>query len=126
VQDLNLVAAWVGILLGILAGAFQGLFFHDEAWLGGYGSWRRRMLRLAHISFFGLAGINLAYAVSIHMLARPVASAWPSRLLVLGAILMPTVCYLSAAYKPLRHLFPIPVCAVLAGTAWFIWEGFVR
>src|SRR4051812_205671 len=51
--DLNIAAAWIGILCGVLGGAVVGLFFHRDEWLGGYGSWRRRLARLGHISFFG-------------------------------------------------------------------------
>ena len=53
--ELNLWAAWIGIALGLASGTIQGLFFAREDWLGGYGSWPRRMLRLGHISFFGIA-----------------------------------------------------------------------
>ncbi len=124
--DPNLVAAWIGILLGFVAGAVQGLFFHRDAWLGGYASWPRRMTRLGHISFFGLALMNLAYAVSIGMLEPRYNGVWPSRLFIIGAIAMPAVCYLSAFHKPFRHLFPIPVLALLTATIWFICEGLFR
>ncbi len=117
----NLHAAWVGILLGFVAGAVQGLFFHNDEWLGGYASWPRRMLRLAHISFFGLAFINIAYALSLHLLDPDNASAWPSYLFVLGAATMPLVCYLSAYRKAFRHLFPIPVLSLVAGAVIFIY-----
>jgi hypothetical protein len=60
----NLVLAWVWILLGFVSGLFQGMFFHGEHWLGGYASWRRRMYRLAHISFFGLGALNLLFLVT--------------------------------------------------------------
>ena len=125
-EKANLLAAWLGILLGFVAGAAQGLFFHDDNWLGGYASWRRRMLRLGHISFFGLALINLAYAVSFRLLDRPSTGPWPSRLFIVGAIAMPLVCYLSAYRKPFRHLFPIPVIALLVGAVWFIFAGFLQ
>ena len=125
-ENANLLAAWVGILLGFVAGAVQGLFFHDDNWLGGYASWRRRMVRLGHISFFGLALINLTYAVSLRLLDRPGTGPWPSRLFIVGAIAMPLVCYLAAYRKSLRHLFPIPVIALLAGAVVFIYEGFLR
>ena len=36
-------------------------------------------------------------------------------LLLVAVIAMPTCCFLAAWRKPLRHLFPIPVIAVLAG-----------
>ncbi len=59
---INVYAAWIAFLLGGLAGAASGLFFHNEQWLGGYGSWPRRMIRLGHIAFFGLGLLNLSAA----------------------------------------------------------------
>lgn len=99
-NHLNLWAAWIGIRLGMLSGALIGLFFHHEAWLGGYHSWRRRLLRLGHISFFGLAFLNLAFANTLNLVAAhpPALAAWS---LVAGAVLMPTVCFLAAW----RHAF---------------------
>jgi hypothetical protein len=117
---LNLDAAWVGMLLGVLAGAAQGLFFHREDWLGGYASWSRRMTRLGHISFFGLAFVNLAFALTAGALGLEDGLAAPSRLLVAGAIAMPLVCYLSAWRRPFRHLFFVPVLCVLIGIALFL------
>ena len=117
---INLQAAWIGILLGAVLGGLQGLFFHRDGWLGGYGSWPRRMLRLGHISFFGLALINLALSLTATSLGLDSGLWWPSRLFLLGAIAMPTICYLSAFHKPFRHLFPIPVLSVIVGTALFL------
>lgn len=115
----NLIVGWVGVLLGVAAGAVMGLSFWREDWLGGYGSWRRRMVRLAHISFFGLGFINVAFALSVAHLAVPAgpAVAAASYCLCAGAATMPLVCYLSAWRQPFRHLFPIPVVAVAAGVA---------
>ena len=62
--DINVIAAWLGVLAGVLTGVASGLFFHREEWLGGYGSWPRRMMRLGHISFFGLGFLNMMLAVS--------------------------------------------------------------
>ena len=45
--DLNLAAAWTGILLGMAGGAALGLFFHGEEWLGGDGACRRGASRYA-------------------------------------------------------------------------------
>ncbi len=64
----NLYAGWIAILVGLVAGASIGLFFHREEWLGGYDSWRRRMLRLAHISLVGTGLLNLAFAFSCNSL----------------------------------------------------------
>ena len=46
---LNFQVAWIAILAGLLTGAAIGMFFHAEEWLGGYGSWRRRMLRQRNV-----------------------------------------------------------------------------
>ena len=115
-QTLHLYAAWIGIFMGFLAGAALGLFFHRDGWLGGYSSWPRRMARLGHISFFGIAFINLAYGVSLTVSEKIVASSLASALLICGAIGMPLVCFLSAFKKPYRHLFLIPVLSLIIGT----------
>jgi hypothetical protein len=60
---IKLQAAWGGFLLGCVAGAITGLFFHNSDWLGGYASWQRRMIRLAHIGF-----INLSFALTARTL----------------------------------------------------------
>lgn len=118
----NLYAAWFGILAGCIAGAVPGLFFYRENWLGGYGSWPRRMIRLGHISFFGLAFINLSFALSYHALQIEAEIPLSSVLFVAAAVTMPLICYLSA-FKPLfRHLFFIPVLSVLIGTIHFLWR----
>ena len=114
--DANLHAAWVGILLGCVAGAAQGLFFRRDDWLGGYGSWQRRMMRLGHISFFGLAFVNLAFALTVRTLDFDGSVIWASRLFILGAITMPLLCYVSSFKDAARHLFFIPVLSVIIGT----------
>jgi Na+/H+-dicarboxylate symporter len=114
--DLHIYAAWIGILGGFVCGAVIGLFFHEEQWLGGYGSYRRRMLRLGHVSFFGLGFVNFAYGATLKLLdlrlAYPQAA---SAALLVGAATMPVCCFLAAWRKPLRHLFPIPVLSLLLG-----------
>lgn len=113
-SDPHLTAAWTGILLGMAGGAILGLSFHGEGWLGGYGSWRRRLLRLGHISLFGLAFVNLAFSLTAARLGwEPGGTA--SVLLLAGAVLMPTVCGLAAWRQPLRHLFVLPVGTLVAG-----------
>lgn len=110
----NLHAAWVAILLGFITGTAQGLFFHHEDWLGGYSSWRRRITRLGHISFFGLAFVNLAFVLTVDHLRIRTTVFWPSVLLIVGAFTMPLVCYLSAWKKGARRLFAVPVLSLVA------------
>ena len=54
----------MGVLGGIASGAIVGLFFHADEWMGGYSSYRGRLIRLAHISFFGLGFLNLFFGLS--------------------------------------------------------------
>lgn len=116
----NLIVGWAGILLGLLAGAAIGLFFHDDAWLGGYGSWRRRMLRLGHVALVGTGLLNVAFAVSVHSSGLASAPTVPAALFVVGAAAMPAVCFLSAWRKGFRSLFFIPVLGLLGAVAWFL------
>ena len=121
-MTINIYAAWIGILLGGLAGAAQGLFFDKEDWLGGYSSWKRRMIRLGHISFFGIAFINLSFALSAVALGLEERVAVSSVLFLVGAVCMPLVCYLSAIKTMFRHLFFIPALSVIAGVILFSWS----
>lgn len=109
----NLWAAWIGILLGMASGAALGLFFHDDGWLGGYDSWPRRMLRLGHVSFFGIAFLNLAFAGTLYLTHMDGKLPAASMLLIAGAVLMPATCALAAWRKPLRHLFPVPALSLI-------------
>ena len=123
---LNLWTAWVGIAAGMTSGALMGVFFHREDWLGGYASWPRRLLRLGHVSFFGIGFLNIAYAVTARLAGEAPGGATVSWLLVVGAVAMPTVCALAAWRKPLRHLFFIPVLALVGATGMLIGGGLQR
>jgi uncharacterized membrane protein len=117
---INLTVGWLAILAGLLTGAGIGLFFHDENWLGGYGAWRRRMLRLAHVAMVGTGLLNIAFALTagrfnFNILGPAVELA--SVLFVIGAVTMPLVCLLSAWRKGMRHLFFIPVACLVAAVA---------
>jgi len=111
----NLLAGWIGFLAGAATGALIGLFFHDEKWLGGYGSWPRRLLRLGHIACFGLGLINILFALSAATLPPSPAAHVGSVLLIVGLITMPLNCFLSAWKKPFRHAFFIPAGSTLVG-----------
>lgn len=113
-------------MMGFFAGAVPGLFFWKENWQGGYASWRRRMIRLAHISFFGLGLINILFALSARHLSLAADTA-PMRaaalLIASGAVAMPLTCYLSAWKISFRHLFILPVACMVLGVGAFILAG---
>lgn len=123
----NLIAGWLGLLAGILSGAVLGIFFHREDWMGGYGSYHRRLARLGHIAFFGLGFLNLIFAATITQLPLTgkdlTIASWA---LITGAAAMPLCCFLSAWRKPLRHLFPIPVLCVTTGLLAILIGGWPR
>ena len=125
-MTMNLYAAWIGFLCGCITGAVPGLFFHKEMWLDGYASWRRRMIRLAHIAFFGIGLINIAFALPARALDIQTGLTLPAVSLIAGAVAMPSVCYLSAWKKVFRHLFFIPASAVTMGVAAFLYQISLR
>jgi hypothetical protein len=115
-QRFNLVVGWTSMVAGILTGAAIGWFFHEEHWLGGYASFRRRLLRLGHIAFFGLGILNVLFALSIA--ASPVLPSYArfaSTGFAISAATMSACCFLTAWRPEFRYLFPIPVLAALCG-----------
>jgi len=115
---LNLLFAWLWILFGVLSGMILGLFFHREHWLGGYGSFRRRMYRLAHISFFGLGALNLLFWLTIQR-GVPLDSLGiiASVAFILGGVTMPVCCVLMAHFPKAHFLFGLPVCCLIIAGA---------
>src|SRR5438445_8926599 len=113
---LNLIAAWLGILLGFVSGLLLGLFFQRENWLGGYTSLKRRLYRLAHISFFGLGAVNLLFYFTVLRLPAAglvlVIASWA---FIAGAISMPICCLLMAHFPRTHLVFAVPVLSLLLG-----------
>jgi hypothetical protein len=119
----NIYVGLGSFLIGIVAGAVSGLKFQSETFLGGYSDWRRRLVRLAHISFFGIGLINLACALVARSLGIMEGLEAASILLIVGAITMPLLCYLAAFRQAFRHLFFIPVLSVFLGIAILLWRA---
>jgi hypothetical protein len=116
VPVVNLVFAWLLVLAGFLTGMVMGMRFGDENWLGGYSSPRRRLYRLGHISFFGLAAINIMFYFTVRSIPNPgpfVSAA--SAALILGGLTMPICCWLMARDKRAQWSFGIPVLSLIAG-----------
>jgi hypothetical protein len=111
-----LVTGWSGMLGGVVSGAALGLFFHKENWMGGYASFRRRLARLGHISFFGLGFLNLFVAFTNQLVGLPHRVApLAAGALIVGAVAMPSCCFLAAWRPSFRHLFAVPVAGVFTG-----------
>jgi len=118
---LNLFLGWLWIMLGFASGAIMGLWFHKEEWLGGYGSWMRRLYRLAHISFFGLGLLNLMFFLTFNTL--PLTRVFPATSLsfAIGAVSMPLCCVI-AAHKPAwKPIFAVPVLSLMTAAILTLW-----
>jgi hypothetical protein len=112
----NLFLAWLWLLLGFISGMVLGMFFHHENWLGGYGSFKRRMYRLAHISFFGLGAVNLLFWLTLQKIDPPTPMAGiASWAFIIGAITMPICCLVMAHFPKARLIFAVPVVSLILG-----------
>ncbi len=114
-QKFVLMFAWCWITIGLISGTLIGLRFWQVDWLGGYDSWTRRMIRLGHIAFLGTGLLTIAAVFSFRLMNFESIPAIPALGFVVGSISMPTICFLSAFRKPMRHLFAIPVISLLTG-----------
>ncbi|QQE10479.1 hypothetical protein JD969_13320 [Planctomycetota bacterium] len=115
--EVNLIFGWAWVMMGIFVGAVVGMFFVREEFMGGYGSWRRRMVRLGHIAFMGMAAVNIGFALTVKTYGlSDFDGVWlVSLCFLIGGIGMPLVCLLSAWKKCLRHAFCVPVVALVVG-----------
>lgn len=116
-HPLNWYAGWMLVLMAFVTGAGIGLYFHRDDFWGGYTSYRRRIVRLGHIALAALGMMNVLYSLS----PWPGSATWTGRAagisFLIGGVTMPTVCFLSGWKKPLRHLFFIPVIALISAAA---------
>jgi hypothetical protein len=119
----NTLAGWSGMAAGAVLGMLIGLRAESRDWAGGYGSFRRQALRLAHVAAFALGIINVLYGLSAA--PRSAVPAWAARAgaasMVAGGLLMPLVCLGAAWRRGLKFLFPIPATLVLAALVVQAW-----
>ncbi len=112
VTPLNWYFGWGLILSAFVTGAAVGLFFHRDDFWGGYASFRRRIVRLGHVAQAALGMLNVLYALS-----PPASSSIFDTLasvgFLVGGVSMPAVCFLAGWKKPFRHLFFVPVTALV-------------
>lgn len=117
-MPINEAFGWIWILAGFLSGLVLGLFFQRDDWLGGYGSFRRRLIRLGHISFLGLGILNILFALSVARVhLAPGTLELASRSLLVGGVTMPLCCALMAWRRGFHLLFAIPVASLVVGVA---------
>ncbi len=122
----NETFGWIWILTGVLAGLVLGLRFHQDDWLGGYATLRRRLVRLGHISFVGLGILNILFAHSAARMALdPAGLRIASIAFLVGGMSMPACCALMAWRRGLQPLFAVPVVSLL-GALGVVVRGLLR
>lgn len=110
---LNWQCGWLLVLAGFATGAVIGLAFHREGFLGGYTSFRRRMVRLGHIALAALGIMNVVFALSPWPAPGSSAATIASLAFVVGGITMPAACFLTAWREGFRHVFAVPVASLV-------------
>jgi hypothetical protein len=110
---INWYVGWSMILAAFASGALLGLFFYREDFLGGYASFRRRVLRLGHIALAALGMINVLFALTSVSAEPSLRGTLASVGFIVGGVTMPAVCFLSSWRVGFRHLFFIPVSALV-------------
>ena len=116
-------AGWSLILCGFLSGAGIGLFFTQPEFWGGYGSLRRRLVRLGHIALVALGILNLLFALSPWPAPGTTAATVASTAFLIGGITMPLTCFLTAWRTPFRHAFFVPVTSLCTGAVTLLHVG---
>jgi hypothetical protein len=112
-HEFNWFFGWSLLLSAFATGALIGLFFHRDDFMGGYGSFRRRIARLGHIALAALGIINVVYSLSPWPVEGTRDALVASYGFAAGGVAMPAVCFLSAWRAGFRHLFFIPVTALI-------------
>lgn len=113
----NATWGWGLILAGFAAGAGVGMGFHGEGFLGGYGSFRRRLLRLGHVALVMLGVLNALFAATATAPGEGWVTQAASVAWMAGGVLMPAVCFLTAWRAGFRHWFAVPVVVLMAAVA---------
>jgi hypothetical protein len=110
---LNWQVGWLLVLAAFATGAVLGLSFHREEFLGGYNSFRRRLIRLGHIALAALGLMNVIFSLSPWPPPATWTGAAASLCFVVGGAAMPVACFLTAWREPFRHVFAVPVVALM-------------
>jgi hypothetical protein len=113
------------IAAGFAVGALVGLGFHRDDFLGGYGSFRRRLVRLGHIALIALGLLNIVFSLSVPQVAYTNGgfAGAASLCWLAGGMAMPSVCFLTAWRPAFKQAFAVPVCLLIAAAVLTAMEG---
>jgi hypothetical protein len=110
---LNWQFGWLLVLAAFATGAVIGLSFHRDDFLGGYNAFPRRLVRLGHIALAALGLMNVVFALSPWPAPGSASGTIASIGFIVGGVAMPAACFLTAWRAGLRHVFALPVAALM-------------
>ena len=122
-QPRNWAVGWGLVLAAFVSGAMLGIGWHREDFLGGYGSFRRRVIRLGHIAFAALGLMNVIFSLSPLPTPGTTAAQFASACFIAGGVTMPLVCFLTGWRPAWRHAFFVPVISLIAAVTFTLWGG---
>jgi hypothetical protein len=118
--DALLTYAILGLPAGLALGMMLGLVARFEDGWGGYGSFRRRAARLAHVAAVMLPLIAGFYALALGAHPEGLEAAWLGAWLwIAGGIGLPVVLAVAAWRPRLKLALPAPATAVVCGAVAF-------
>ena len=110
---------WTCMAAGVGTGLVLGLWSFDgpvsvPEWIGEYGSTARRLIRLGHIAFIGLAILNILLSRELSRLhLSAVAKRTTAILMNIGNVFLPLTLFAAAAIPSLKYVMPVPASCVL-------------
>ena len=117
--------AFVGIPAGLLLGLVLGLVARREDGWGGYSSFARRAVRLAHVAAVMVPALGGVYALLLPETAAAAGAAvWGTRLWIAGGTALPLALVVAAFRPRLTPLVAPPALSLVAAAgafamAWF-------
>lgn len=119
---MNHLLGWILIDLGFVSGLLLSPGILNPDFLGGYGSPRRRLVRLGHIACFALGALNLLFATTVGEVSGD-ALRLAAIGFGLGAITMPLCCFLVAWSRRWFLLFTLPVVCLIGAATLMVWRS---
>jgi hypothetical protein len=112
----NELCGWISVLASLAMGLYMGMKFQREDWLGGYGSFPRRMVRLAHVALAAIGMLNILFAHGLPRLELSGALLTTASVaLMAAAVLMPACCLWMAYRRSHFEIFSAPVLCLATG-----------
>jgi hypothetical protein len=116
--EFNQLIGWLSLTLGVFSGLILGLWSFDGPvqvpnWIGNYEDTSRRLLRMGHISLFGVGILNILLAREFPWAALgKKGTGTAMTCMTFGNVFLPTLLFGAAIYRPIKYLLPFPALSI--------------